>query len=46
MQVWTINTDDREKFVQELVVHIRTDHVYRTWTVTLAHATKQYFMKV
>jgi len=29
---YRIKTDSREKFVEELVVHIRTDHVFRTWT--------------
>lgn len=29
---YRIRTDSREKFVEELVVHIRTDHVFRCWT--------------
>eukprot|EP00658_Telonema_sp_P-2_P029174 TRINITY_DN22231_c0_g2_i1.p2 TRINITY_DN22231_c0_g2~~TRINITY_DN22231_c0_g2_i1.p2 ORF type:complete len:185 (+),score=65.00 TRINITY_DN22231_c0_g2_i1:121-675(+) len=29
---YTIRTDDREILLQELIVHVRTDHVFRTWT--------------
>ena len=29
---FTIKTDEREKLLQEVVVHVRTDHVFRTWT--------------
>ena len=35
LQPYNIRTDDREKFVQEIIVHMRTDHVFRTWTVSI-----------